>query len=267
MSFSSSASSASSNGDDIDEGLYSRQLYVLGHEAMRKMQASNVLVSGMSGLGLEIAKNVVLGGVKSMTIHDSQPLTYDDLATHYFASEIGKNRAACAQPHLAELNIYVPVRILEAASTRPLKCSDLAGFQVVVLTQSTTAEQLELGTYCHQNGIKLIVAETRGIFGQIFCDFGEKFEIIDTNGERPLSAMVMEINNDEQGIVTTLPDQRHGFDDDMVVTFTDVRGMECLNGREFTIKVFGPYSFGIGDTTAFPKHVGGGYAHEVCVFI
>ena len=260
---------SSGNSDDIDEGLYSRQLYVLGHEAMRKMQASNVLVSGMGGLGLEIAKNVVLGGVKSMTIQDAQPVTYDDLATHYFATEadIGKNRAACAQPHLAELNIYVPVRILEAASTRRLTCADLAGFQVVVLTQSSTAEQLELGAYCHQHGIKLIVAETRGIFGQIFCDFGDKFEIIDTDGEQPLSAMISAINNDAQGIVTTLDEQRHGFEDDMVVTFTEVKGMECVNGHEFTIKVYGPYTFGIGDTSAFPKYARGGYVHQVCGFI
>ena len=34
--------------------------YVLGHDAMRRMGASNVLISGMRGLGVEIAKNVVL---------------------------------------------------------------------------------------------------------------------------------------------------------------------------------------------------------------
>ena len=41
------------NGD-IDESLYSRQLYVLGHEAMKRMGASHVLVVGMRGLGVEI---------------------------------------------------------------------------------------------------------------------------------------------------------------------------------------------------------------------
>ena len=38
----------------IDKDLYSRQLYVLGEEAMKKMAASSVLVSGMSGLGVEL---------------------------------------------------------------------------------------------------------------------------------------------------------------------------------------------------------------------
>mmetsp|Transcript_47826 Transcript_47826/g.102181 ORF Transcript_47826/g.102181 Transcript_47826/m.102181 type:complete len:122 (-) Transcript_47826:109-474(-) len=31
----------------IDEALYSRQLYVLGHEAMRRMAASSVLIVGL----------------------------------------------------------------------------------------------------------------------------------------------------------------------------------------------------------------------------
>lgn len=31
---------------EIDEGLYSRQLYVMGHEAQRRMAASDVLIVG-----------------------------------------------------------------------------------------------------------------------------------------------------------------------------------------------------------------------------
>ena len=55
--------------------------YVLGHEAMRRMQNSNVLISGMRGLGIEIAKNVVLGGVKSVTIHDTENVDWLDLSS------------------------------------------------------------------------------------------------------------------------------------------------------------------------------------------
>ena len=45
------------------------------------MAASNVFISGMGGLGVEIAKNVVLGGVKSVTIYDQETVTYRDLAS------------------------------------------------------------------------------------------------------------------------------------------------------------------------------------------
>lgn len=42
------------NPTDIDEDLHSRQLAVYGRETMRRLFASNVLVSGLQGLGAEI---------------------------------------------------------------------------------------------------------------------------------------------------------------------------------------------------------------------
>ena len=45
---------------DIDESLYSRQLYVLGHEAMKRMGASHILIAGLKGLGVEIGLHMPL---------------------------------------------------------------------------------------------------------------------------------------------------------------------------------------------------------------
>lgn len=39
---------------EVDEALYSRQLYVMGHDAQKRLQSSNVLVVGLRGLGVEI---------------------------------------------------------------------------------------------------------------------------------------------------------------------------------------------------------------------
>lgn len=44
-------------------------------------------MSGLNGLGCEIAKNVLLGGVKSMTIHDTKETTLWDLSSQYYLSE------------------------------------------------------------------------------------------------------------------------------------------------------------------------------------
>lgn len=55
--------------------------YVLGHEAMKRMQSSSVLISGLRGLGVEIAKNVILGGVKSVTLHDQGVAEWKDLSS------------------------------------------------------------------------------------------------------------------------------------------------------------------------------------------
>ena len=65
---------------------------------------------------------------------------------------------------------------------------------MVVLTNSTLEAQLKINDYCHSKNIHTIVADTRGLFGQIFCDFGEEFNVIDTNGEEPMSVMLAAVS-------------------------------------------------------------------------
>lgn len=252
------------NGNDaeIDEGLYSRQLYVLGHDAMKRMQSSNVLISGLRGLGVEIAKNVILGGVKSVTLHDQGVAEWNDLSSQFYLREedLGKNRAEVSQTRLAELNSYVPVTAYTGALTNDY----LTDFQVVVLTSSTLDEQTRIGEFCHSKGIKLIIADTRGLFGQLFCDFGEEMVVYDTNGEQPLSAMISMITKDSAGVVTCLDEVRHGFESGDFVTFTEVQGMTELNGcQPVEIKALGPYTFSICDTTSFSDYVRGGIVTQV----
>ncbi|VDN23271.1 unnamed protein product [Cylicostephanus goldi] len=46
----------------LDTNLYSRQIYALGESAMMNLRKASVLISGLGGVGVEIAKNLVLGG-------------------------------------------------------------------------------------------------------------------------------------------------------------------------------------------------------------
>lgn len=250
------------NQMQIDEGLYSRQLYVLGHEAMKKMALSNVLISGLKGLGVEIAKNVVLGGVKSVTLHDSRNVEMSDLSSQFFlqGDDIGKNRAEVSLSRISELNSYVNMSV----HTEQLTEEFLGQFQVVVLTQSSLEEQIWAGDFCHARGIKFIIADTRGLFGQIFCDFGESFTVVDTNGEQPISNMISSISKEADGVVTCLDEQRHGYESGDFVTFSEVQGMTELNQCEpRKIKVLGPYTFSIGDTSGFSDYFRGGIATQV----
>jgi ubiquitin-activating enzyme E1 len=54
---------------------------VLGKEAMQRLGNAHVLISGMRGLGVEIAKNIILGGAKSVIIHDSGQVGIADLSS------------------------------------------------------------------------------------------------------------------------------------------------------------------------------------------
>ena len=53
----------------------------MGKEAMHQLANAHVLISGMRGLGVEIAKNVILGGAKSVIVHDCDPVDYADLSS------------------------------------------------------------------------------------------------------------------------------------------------------------------------------------------
>uniref|UniRef100_A0AAR2ISJ7 E1 ubiquitin-activating enzyme n=1 Tax=Pygocentrus nattereri TaxID=42514 RepID=A0AAR2ISJ7_PYGNA len=201
--------------------------YVLGHDAMRTMGKANVLISGMKGLGVEVAKNVVLAGVGSVTIQDQGSAEWTDLSSQFYLreSDLGENRALCSEKALARLNSHVRV----SACTEALNQDFLRNFQVVVLTDSSLEEQRWVGAFCHTNNIRFIVADTKGLCGQLFCDFGEAFEVRDSDGESPHSAMITHISKENPGIVSCTDEQAHEFTDGMQVTFSGVQGMTELN--------------------------------------
>ncbi|KAM6485890.1 hypothetical protein HDV62DRAFT_378164 [Trichoderma sp. SZMC 28011] len=248
---------------EIDESLYSRQLYVLGHEAMRRMGASNVLVVGLKGLGVEIAKNIALAGVKSLTVYDPAPVQIADLSAQFFLTpkDVGKPRDEVTAPRVAELNAYTPVKVHQSPSIED-NFAQFDKYQVVVLTNAPISTQKAVGDYCHSKGIYVVIVDTFGLFGSIFCDFGDKFTIIDQNGEAALSGIVAGI--DEEGLVSALDETRHGLEDGDYVTFSEVEGMEALNGcepRKITVK--GPYTFSIGDVSGLGQYQRGGTYQQV----
>ncbi|OMH84578.1 Ubiquitin-activating enzyme E1 1 [Zancudomyces culisetae] len=140
---------------EIDEGLYSRQLYVLGVEAMKKMGSSDILIVGVKGLGVEIAKNVALAGVKSITIHDPESVKVQDLGTQYFLAEedIGKPRAQVTATKLAELNPYVKISVLEQRP-QPHELEQFKSEEGVVAVLDESRHGLNDGDYVTFSEIK-----------------------------------------------------------------------------------------------------------------
>ena len=55
---------------NIDTNLYSRQIRTYGIEIMKKLQNLKILIIGLRGLGIEIAKNLILAGPKEVKIYD-----------------------------------------------------------------------------------------------------------------------------------------------------------------------------------------------------
>ena len=245
----------------IDEGLYSRQLYVLGKEAMMKMQNANVLIIGLKGLGIEIAKNVALAGVKSLTLYDPTTIKVQHLSSQFFLTEddIGKKIDEVSSVRLSELNQYVPISILSDLSE-----SNLAQFKCIVATDLLNIEDLvKLNNFTHKNNIGFIQANMRGLFGQLFVDLGENFTVVDPDGEEPLTGIVSDIEKD--GTITMLDDSRHGLQDGDFVKFKEVEGMDKLNQSEkpFKVEVLGPYAFKIQLDESYGTYVKGGVYQQV----
>jgi ubiquitin-activating enzyme E1 len=88
----------------VDESQYSRQLHTFGIDAQKSLENTNVLISGLSGVGVEIAKCVIMTGVNSVTLHDNKLIDLIDLSSNYYAnmSDIGKLRTDVVIQHLSE---------------------------------------------------------------------------------------------------------------------------------------------------------------------
>ncbi|KAJ7417510.1 Ubiquitin-like modifier-activating enzyme 1 [Pitangus sulphuratus] len=178
-------------------------------------------------------------------------------------SDVGQNRAEASCRVLAELNPGVVVE----AYTGELLEAFLASFQVVVLTESPLEEQLHIGDFCHAQGICFIVADAKGLAGQLFCDFGEHFVIDDPAEGDPVCATVQHISQGNPGVVTCVgTEDGHGhlFCDGDLVTFSGVEGMTELNGREpVPVHVLDAFRLEIGDTSSFSPYRCGGLVSEV----
>jgi molybdopterin/thiamine biosynthesis adenylyltransferase len=79
------------SADEI--ALYDRQLRLWGIEAQNRMRKAKVLLITIRALGNEVAKNLVLAGIGSLTVVDSGQVSEKDVSSQFFVTseDIGKN--------------------------------------------------------------------------------------------------------------------------------------------------------------------------------
>lgn len=275
----------STDSEGVDTDLMSRIIPILGAGNLKKLMGLKVLISGISGLGAEIAKNLILTGLGVVTIHDTEKVDWIDLSSHFYLTEadIGKNRAEASLSKLAELNPYVKVNL----STEPLTDDYLNQFQVVVCVDYTSEEKLlHVSEYCHAHdpAIVFIKADIRGLFCSVFSDFGPKHVIYDKTGEEPRQAIITSISNSNPAVITTHEEKPHGLGEGDYVEFCEVKGMVEINNPDrdseeagekkevsplAAIKVLstkGLYGLEVElDTTNFQPYSGGGLINQIKV--
>ena len=83
---------------------------------MGKLIKMNVVIAGIRGLGVEVAKNLILAGPKGVMLYDPEITALRDLGANFYTEEkhVGKvSRAQACLEKLSELNPYVKVTVLE----------------------------------------------------------------------------------------------------------------------------------------------------------
>ncbi|ORD94504.1 UBA1 [Enterospora canceri] len=233
--------------DGIDEELYSRQLYVLGYEAMKKMQKATVLIVGADGLGQEIAKNVILAGISKVGIYDNESVAMRDLGAGFYFKEdsVGENRVDAILGSLKAINSYVEVD----AESGELD-SALASYNIVVSVNKALDYNLKLSKKCREAGLKFVVANSRGFFVQLFVDFNIHV-CYDKTGAVASAGMINHITaqkSDKQLLVVLADGAKHSLEEEDTIKITKdgtsefyARIKNIKNRSEFVVECDTPF--------------------------
>jgi len=159
-------------GISADEiALYDRQIRLWGVQAQEKIRNANILLITMKALANEIAKNLVLAGIHSITIVDHEVVTESDLGAEFFITEadVGTNRAEAAAPQIRKLNPRVNV-IVDPTDIKSKGPDYFGAFDIVIATDLQPDSLNIINTATRINHRPFYAAGVHGFYGFIFSD-------------------------------------------------------------------------------------------------
>ncbi|KAI1000359.1 hypothetical protein K3495_g7835 [Podosphaera aphanis] len=166
------ASTPQALGISTDEiALYDRQIRLWGVQAQEKIRNAKILLINMKALANEIAKNLVLTGIYSLTIIDHETVTEDDLGAQFFISEadFDKNRAEAAALQIRRLNPRVHV-IVDQSKIQDKPTEYFGAFDIIIATDLQPTSLEIINTATRQNHKPFYATGVNGFYGYIFSD-------------------------------------------------------------------------------------------------
>uniref|UniRef100_A0A1I7YSW6 ThiF domain-containing protein n=1 Tax=Steinernema glaseri TaxID=37863 RepID=A0A1I7YSW6_9BILA len=152
--------------------LYDRQIRLWGLEAQNRLRNSNVLIFGVTNLGIEIAKNLILCGLKSVMIMDQEDLTEEDLEWNFLAQAkyVGKNRAFASLDKARDLN---PMVYVDAALGNIVEQETdfYKRFDLIILVDQKHSVNARVDDICREYSIRFQASGVFGWTGYAFSDF------------------------------------------------------------------------------------------------
>lgn len=125
----------------------------------------------MKAVACEVAKNLVLAGVGSITIVDHETVTDDDLGAQFFLSRdnVGQNRAQAALGELQKLNPRVNL-VADPSMIMSKPPQYFANFNIAIATNLDIDTFSMINASCRINGCKFYATATHGMYGFVFAD-------------------------------------------------------------------------------------------------
>jgi len=176
------------SADEI--ALYDRQLRLWGMEAQNRMRKAKVLLITIKALGNEIAKNLVLAGIGSLTILDDAVLTASDVESQFLVTKenIGQKRAEASAEDIRRLNPRVHVHVYPRG-VGMINAEYVKDFDIVIATEMSFSVLLFLNDCTRRHNIPFYAASLHGLYGIVFVDLIEhKFlvnPVANRDGSRP----------------------------------------------------------------------------------
>ncbi|XP_054265584.1 SUMO-activating enzyme subunit 1 [Macrosteles quadrilineatus] len=155
--------------DEAD--LYDRQIRLWGLDSQKRLRAATVLLIGLKGLGAEFCKNIVLAGIKSITLMDDKNATEEEKFSQFLIprEKLGSNRAAASLERAQRLNPMVEMKV-DSDSVDSKTDEFFTQFHVVVATDCDMDQLLRINKICHNANVKFFCADVFGFYGYMFAD-------------------------------------------------------------------------------------------------
>ncbi|XP_051536007.1 SUMO-activating enzyme subunit 1-like isoform X2 [Myxocyprinus asiaticus] len=173
---------------------YDRQIRLWGLDAQKRLRASRVLLVGLRGLGAEVAKNLILAGVKGLTFLDHQQVTEESRRTQFLipVDADGQNQAQASLERAQSLNPMVEVK----ADTEPVESKPddfFFQFDAICMTGCSKDLMVRVDQLCTSRNIKIFCGDVFGYHGYMFSNLGLEHHYVE---EKPKVVKASDEAND-----------------------------------------------------------------------
>ncbi|KAM3261681.1 hypothetical protein ACQJBY_052394 [Aegilops geniculata] len=150
---------------------YDRQLRIWGDQGQAALEKASICLLNCGPTGTEALKNLVLGGIGSVTVVDGSKVESSDLGNNFLLDEgcLGHSRAKSICSFLQELNDAVKAKYVEESPATMIDTnpSFFSQFTVVIATQLPESSLLKLDSICRSANIVLVAACSYGLTGLV----------------------------------------------------------------------------------------------------